>query len=63
MLVKGDWTGVKRVAKYLKRTAHFTLSLSPINSPKLIAYTDANWAEDCSGQTSTNIYYSMEGDV
>lgn len=42
-----DWTEAKRVAKYLKGTAHYKLRLGEKQrkSEEKIGYVDANWAE------------------
>ena len=51
---KRDWTAVKRVARYLKGTAHLKLKLQAINSPKLETYTDEDWAGDTTDRKSTS---------
>lgn len=40
------WRAVKRVFRYLKGTMDFGLVYRKVNEPKLVCYTDADWAGD-----------------
>lgn len=57
-----DLCEVKRLVKYLKGTKNLKLSLSDNTKPeKLIAYTDANWAEDKIDRKSNSGFYCSLG--
>ena len=49
-----DWTGVKQVGRYLKGTIHLKLKLLATDNPKLVGFTDADWAEDITDCKSTS---------
>lgn len=57
-----DWIGIQRVVKYLKGTLDFKLKLPARDSPKLVVYTDSDWAEDPSDRKSTSGHLFMYGD-
>lgn len=46
------WQGVKRVLRYLKGTLDFALAYRKVNEPKIICYTDADWAGDHANRRS-----------
>jgi hypothetical protein len=58
-----DYNEVKRVIKYLAGTKNHRLALSRENSrPELVAYTDANWAEEPKARKSNSGFYcSLNG--
>lgn len=59
---RSDMNEVKRLIRYLKGTKHLKLSLSRNNEPEtLIAYTDANWAEDKADRKSNSGFYCSFG--
>lgn len=60
---KRDWTGIKWMAKYLKETAELKLKLPATDSPELVGYTDADWAENATDRESTsgNVFFFGEG--
>lgn len=46
------WQGVKRVLRYLKGTLDFGLAYRKVNEPRIICYTDADWAGDHANRRS-----------
>jgi len=58
-----DLTEVKRVIRYLKGTRNLQLELNNKKKPQdLVAYSDANWAEDTLDRKSTSGHYcSLNG--
>ena len=57
-----DWAGVKRVVRYLKGTVNCKLRLPAVSDPKLVGYTDADWAGDNADYKSTSGHVFMFGD-
>lgn len=57
-----DWAGVKRVVRYLKGTMNCKLRLPAVKDPKLVGYTDADWAGDNADYKSTSGHVFMFGD-
>lgn len=43
---QAHWQGLKRVLRYLKKTNHLGLLYKRVTCPRLICYTDADWAGD-----------------
>ena len=52
------WNTAKQILYYLKGAMHSTLVLggNPDNAQRLVAYSDANWAEDLDDRRSTSGY-------
>lgn len=48
------WTGVKRVMRYLKATMNHGLIYKPVNDPKIICFSDADYAGDQATRKSTS---------
>jgi hypothetical protein len=50
---KACWTAVKRIMRYLKGTADYSLKYRRCEDPELQAYCDADWAGDRKDRKST----------
>ncbi|GJQ70380.1 hypothetical protein Trydic_g22811 [Trypoxylus dichotomus] len=50
------WDYAKRILKYLKHTKEARMILQPNNDNNLIAYADADWANDINSRKSTSGY-------
>lgn len=48
------WTGVERVMRYLKATMDHGLMYKPVDSPKIVCYSDADYAGDQVTRKSTS---------
>ena len=51
-----NWSFVKRILRYLNGTLDFGIVYSKVDSPKLIGYSDADWAGDVIDRKSTSGY-------
>lgn len=40
-----DWNALKRLARYLKRTADLKLKISACDNPRLVGYMNSDWSE------------------
>ena len=59
---KDHWTGVKRIARYLKGTLKYGLKFSVHEEePELFGYSDADWAGDVDTRRSTSGYVFQIG--
>ena len=48
-----NWSLVKRILRYLNGTLDFGIVYSKVNSPKLVGYSDADWAGEVTDRKST----------
>ncbi|XP_042374409.1 uncharacterized mitochondrial protein AtMg00810-like [Zingiber officinale] len=55
-LTVSHWQTIKRILRYLRGTLYHGLSISPISSPSLVCYTDADWASCPDDHRSTSGY-------
>ncbi|XP_057833780.2 secreted RxLR effector protein 161-like [Cryptomeria japonica] len=50
------WVAVKHVLRYVKDTSHFGLMYSRSHNPRLVGFTDSNWASFVDDKKSTSGY-------
>ncbi|XP_058827254.1 uncharacterized protein LOC131687216 [Topomyia yanbarensis] len=58
---EADWTAAKRVLRYLKATADYSLQLGGEPDKTLIGYSDSDWAGDVVSRKSTSGFVFLFG--
>ena len=51
---KEHWTAVKRILRYLRGTADYSLAFTPDASGDCVGYSDADWGRDLDDRKSTS---------
>ena len=61
---KSHWIAAKRVLKYLKTTANYSIVLRGKDKGELLGFADASWASDLDSRRSTTGYvFFLDGNV